>query len=268
MSHLQNSQYGDSSNFNARLYLHYAFSGNTYPWPRWVFDRFRKDEYLTVLELGCGNGYLWRLNADRIPRGWNIALSDFSEGMLEAARSGIGNSIAGLSYEVIDAGTIPRDDGSLDMVIANHMLYHVPDRKKAFSEIRRVLGRDGVFYATTMRDGYMNEMRRIIRDFTAKPAAGERPNPIIKNFSIENGGAQLSGYFGRVTLELYENTLRVTQAGPFVDYAYSLQGMHGEKSVLEEHRRDEFLHFIEREIAERGTIHIPSDSGMFTCRQA
>ena len=40
-------------------------------------------------------------------------------------------------------------NNTFEIVIANSMLYHVPEIDKALSEVRRVLKKDGVFYAAT-----------------------------------------------------------------------------------------------------------------------
>src|SRR5579859_7250150 len=85
-THLLNHQYHDASNLNARMALHARFSVNGYGWHRWVFDQFYLPPQARLLELGCGPGTLWAKNHDRIPKGWNILLSDFSAGMLEEAR--------------------------------------------------------------------------------------------------------------------------------------------------------------------------------------
>ena len=45
--------------------------------------------------------------------------------------------------ERIDATAIPYGDGSFDVVLCNHVLEHVPDYRKALSEIHRVLRPDG-----------------------------------------------------------------------------------------------------------------------------
>jgi len=266
MSHLKDTQYKDSSNFNARILLHYKFGTNKYAWPRWVFDQLRKEDNLKVLELGCGNGLLWILNAGRVPESWEVTLSDFSEGMLDDAKKNIGNAIKQISYEVIDIENIPHENNTYDIILANHMLYHVPDRKKALSEIRRVLKKDGIFYATTMGSDYMNEMRMLIREYKTGSRGAVATNSVIDNFSLQNGGGQLKEYFYKVTLNIYENSLAVNEPGPFVDYIYSLMGMTQNKRVLEERDRKPLVKFVGDKINRNGSINIQSDSGIFICK--
>jgi trans-aconitate methyltransferase len=80
-------QYKDSSNFRTRVALHARFGTNRYSFYRWVFDQFDLSRVSAILELGCGPGFLWRQNADRLPTTTTIVVSDFSHGMVREART-------------------------------------------------------------------------------------------------------------------------------------------------------------------------------------
>ena len=45
---------------------------------------------MKVLEIGCGDGTLWKENKDKLPENIEITLSDTSEGMLRDARRNVG----------------------------------------------------------------------------------------------------------------------------------------------------------------------------------
>lgn len=51
--------------------------------------------------------------------------------------------------EKIDATEIPLEDNSADFIIANHILEHIPDYKKALSEFYRVLKPEGMLICQT-----------------------------------------------------------------------------------------------------------------------
>ena len=89
-----------------------------------------------MLEVGCGSGAFWEANGDRVDPTWRLTLTDFSPGMVEAAQRVLGGRAQLL---VADVQELPFPDESFDVVLANHMLYHVPDRPRAFAEIARVL---------------------------------------------------------------------------------------------------------------------------------
>jgi ubiquinone/menaquinone biosynthesis C-methylase UbiE len=247
-------QYKDSSNVEVRINLHQRFSVNKYGWHPWVFDHFDLPPRCRILELGCGPGYLWLDNLDRIPAGWEITLSDFSAGMLEETRRNL-ETQRPFQFKVIDAQSIPLESGSFDAVIANHILYHITDRSAALLEIRRVLKPAGYFYASTVGDRHLIEIGSLIRRFDDKLTSwGGATN----SFTLENGMTQLSPCFMRIKLYRYEDALEVTEAAPLADYIFS--GW----AHIPVQRQDQFRKFVTSEMESLGgVLHITKDSGMF-----
>ncbi len=259
--YLLTQQYNNAQKLEARINIHERFSINTYDWQRWVFDHFKMPSQGNVLEIGCGPGMLWLKNADRIPEQWNIILSDFSEGMLQEAQNNLRNISHPFTFKIIDAQSIPFEDQHFDIVVANHMLYHVPDRAKALAEIRRVLKAGGHFFAATNGKHHMQEIRELIVGFDPSLAARwDIASPASLNgFRLENGNGELSVHFSTVTLHLYEDGLIVTEAEPLV--AYLLSTLAGERLVRD--RVEQFTQVLEQEIARNGAIHITKETGLF-----
>ena len=193
--YLRDEQYKDASNLNARIRLHVEFSTNSYGWFRWVFDHYDLPSQARVLELGCGPGDLWFENIDRIPEGWEISLSDFSPGMLNQAWEKLVYQSHPFNFEIIDAQSIPYEADHFDIVIANHFLYHVPDRAKAISEIRRVLRPGGRFYATTIGIKHMKELPDLVARFDPENSHFLSSEDVP--FIMENGADQLRKNFSR-----------------------------------------------------------------------
>ncbi|WP_165452275.1 class I SAM-dependent methyltransferase [Paenibacillus thalictri] len=261
---LQQAQYADPGKFNARIYLHRKFSTNPYPWPCWVFDQFMKKEQASVLELGGGNGLLWTVNAQRIPALWDITVTDLSAGMLEDAKSNLQSASDRFRFEAMDAGNIPYPDGAFDIVIANHMLYHVGDRGRALAEIRRVLKPGGVFYASTVGSRNMMEMKEWVQDFNPESNYTDALGSIENRFSLDNGQEQLSPFFEQVQLRLYEDSLLVTEPEAIVNYVLSLNGLVSERLVMDPRLADRFKEYIEEKMTlSGGKLHIQKSSGMF-----
>ena len=254
--YLKTDQYKDSSNLNARVVIHQRFSTNPYGWFKWVFDTFLKWPInARILELGCGSGLLWKENINRIPAGWNITLSDLSSGMVDAAWQNLVVTGRAFKFEEIDAQSIPYPDESFEAVIANHMLYHVPDRSKALAEIRRVLKPGGHFIATTVGDFHLYEMGEWLRCAHLERSFQE----FSRSFTLENGREQLEPFFSEVTMIRYEDNLQVTEIEPIIAYLRSsIRVSEMPEDCVLEIQKD-----LEKELKQKGSIFIRKDSGLF-----
>ena len=257
--YLQRDQYRDASTLSARAQLHGRFSTNKYGWQRWIWDQFDLPAAGRIVDIGCGPGGLWTQNLDRIPPGWEIVLADFSQRILQKAWQRLGSHPYSFVYAVADVQHIPFEDESLACVIANQMLYHVPDRKQALSEIWRVLRPGGRLYAATLGHHYLRELREMLAQVGVD--AGEID--AATEFGLENGAQQLTQHFDQVTLCRYRDALIVTEVEPLVVYALSTRCAAALRPNL-----GEFTHLTEQEIATRGAIHMRKESGLFEAIKA
>jgi ubiquinone/menaquinone biosynthesis C-methylase UbiE len=252
--YLKTDQYKDSSNLDARVVIHQRFSTNPYGWMNWVFDGLLKlPEDAKILELGCGPGYLWKENMSRIPVEWDITLSDLSSGMLDAAWRNLVVTGRAFQFKEIDAQSVPFEDETFDAVIANHMLYHVPDRPKAIEEIKRVLKSKGYLFATTVGKNHLKELAVWFR--RVNDAFESFGNP----FTLENGSDQLKQLFSQVTVTRYSDNLHVTEVKPII--AYIRSSMHA--TEVSEKELANLQVDLEKELKEKGKISISKDSGLF-----
>jgi SAM-dependent methyltransferase len=240
--YLRKEQYRDDSNLRARIDLHERFTTADEPWHRWVFERIDLPPEATILEIGCGPAELWGQNLDRIPAGWELTLADLSPGMVEKAREVLGDRA---DYRVADIRGLAFDDESFDGVVANHMLYHVPDRPQALAEIRRVLRPAGRLFATTNGGEHLKE----IKVFYERPANVE--------FRIEDAGDELGEFFVDVELDRYPGGLEVTEAEPVLAFLRSMG--HGIRAGANE--------TIAGEIERHGVFRVTASAGLFRCRK-
>lgn len=253
---LKNEQYKNSVNLDARIELHRLFSSNPYGWMRWIFDRLLiLPADAKILELGSGTGLLWKENSARIPSAWDITLSDFSAGMLDSAWRNLIVIGRAFQFKEIDAQQIPFPDETFDAVVANHMLYHVSDRPKALTEIKRVLKTGGRFFATTVGENHMKEKAAWIR----KVDSSKQPVSFSVAFTLENGLAQLKSFFPNTSVSRYEDNLHVTALAPLT--AYLRSGLSA--SELSEDEFTKLQNELENELKEKGKIFITKDSGLF-----
>jgi len=260
--HLRAEQYADSRNLAARVRLHQRFSTNKHGWYLWLFDHFHLPPVCRILELGCGTAALWSKNSSRLPQGWQVTLSDSSLGMLLDARHALAASERSFDYAVIDARSISLPDCSFDCVIANHMLYHVPNPGQALAEIQRVLRPRGRLYASTVGRNHLRELTELVAVFDSTITW---PNDAAARFGLENGAAQLGRWFSDVKLYRYDDSLRITEAEPFV--AYIVSSIRDAKSHFLDHRRIEFRRFVQEQLRAHGAIHVTKESGLFEARR-
>lgn len=255
---LLREQYKDGSNLSARIRLHQRFSTNRYGQMRWMFDRIQLPDNARVLEVGCGTGLLWR-GRPQVPGGWRVILTDMSDGMLRETRASLTQLGHSFSYMQADAQAIPFRDESFDAVIANHMLYHVPDIPRALGEVRRVLKPSGVCYAATMGLANMKEMDELAARFFSIPRMTES----TARFGLESGEAYMRGAFSEVTLERYPDSLVITEAAPLMDYICSMRV----RTRVSDEQIAALRTHVENEIAKHGEIRMTKDSGLFIARR-
>lgn len=230
--YLQTRQYRDASNLNARGSLHARFGTNPYPWFRWLFDQLLAiaPAQARIVEVGCGPAGLWAENLDRLPAGWRMTLTDFSEGMVATARERLASAPqSAFTIQAADVEALPFAEHSFDVAIANHMLYHVPDRPKALGELRRALRPGSALLAATNGQDNMRELDEIIFSVTPDSRDTEWKASFRHPFNLENGGEQLAPFFADVAITRYEDSLRVTDEAALVAYIQSidLPGMRG-----------------------------------------
>jgi ubiquinone/menaquinone biosynthesis C-methylase UbiE len=259
-------QYKNSNNLSARIALHQKFSTGKTDIHVWIFDQMQIERNARFLELGTGSAKFWRVNRERLPKGWTITLSDISEGMLGDAKKNVEDVPGAFSFQVVDAQAIPFEDSSFDLVMANAMLYHVPDVDKSISEIRRVLKPDGRFYAGTGGLTHMKELDEFVEEHMAPklPGVFTGLGDITKQFALENGEEMLSKHFENVELHLPpKRYLHVTEAEPFIAYILSMARWSELIEGVSKQQVDEIVAEA-REIAEKNLpIRITTSTGLF-----
>ena len=174
--------------------------------------------------------------------------------MLDVAKTNL-KEYKNIEYKVIDIQDIPYEDNSFDIVIANMMLYHVPDINKALSEVKRVLKKDGIFYCATYgENGIINYLSNLLS------SCGVEDNT-NKNFTLQNGSSILSEYFNYVKRLDYIDSLAVTNIDDLIDYIFSLTSMIS-LSLLDKEK----IKTVLTNKMGNGVLNIPKEYGMFVCK--
>jgi len=250
-------QYKNDKNLNLRTNLH-SYNINKIDWDEWCYKQIDFKKNSRVLELGCGSGKFWEKNKEEIDESLDITISDFSKNMLKIARDKLKKIHKKFKFEEINAESIPYEDNSFDIVIAQHMIYFVPNIEKALSEIKRVLAPGGVFYVTSNSSDSMKELNDLVNDFDCN--SGLNSNGYSTRFELENGTDILNKYFDKVEVEILNGKIIVNDPKPVVEYkASTIQG----GSILVGDKKKEFTKYVKDYIDKNKKISITTKTCMF-----
>lgn len=150
-------QYDDAEKLQIRIDTHARYSERTGDsFASWLLAYVDAAPGQLLLDVGCGPG---AYHAALVTNGVRIVGIDASAGMLREVLAQVPPAAAVLA----SAERLPIRDAIFDRVMANHMLYHVPDQVAALREMRRVLKPGGrVILATNGADSYaqLDELHR------------------------------------------------------------------------------------------------------------
>ena len=182
-----------------------------------AFEAVREARPRRVLEVGCGWGEFAARIRDELDA--EVVAIDLSPRMVELARE------RGVDARVGDVQALSFGDGEFDCVVANWMLYHVPDVDRGLSELARVLRPGGRLIAATNGARHLEELWSLVgRDKTGET----RP------FFSENGDELLRRHFGRVQRTDYESPVTFQDASAVRGYiASSIAHKHLSERVPE-----------------------------------
>lgn len=136
----------------------------------WKWDKIRKDYYdetlkdiiiqktniktgNTVLDIGCGTGFLTLGLAKAVGKNGKVIGIDISEEMMKKAEENLFRAgVSNIEFKVGDAENIPLEDNSMDTVVGNMVLHHCPNPENAVKEMARVLKPNGRLVLADMEE--------------------------------------------------------------------------------------------------------------------
>ena len=245
------NQYKTAGRLNTRISIHDKYSTNPQGFGNWIFSHYCFYQGIRVLELGCGTGSMWLEKDEMICCCNPLVLSDLSNGMIATAKETL-KKYETIVFREIDIENIPFPPDSFDAVIANMMLYHVPEIDKGLSEVRRILRKGGRFYCATYGE---NGILPFLCDLFGFPVTEAGLN---HTFTLQNGRKTLLRHFGNVTRYDYPDSLAVTNVEDMLDYIYSLSGM----VTLRDLPRDKVRSVLLSNMID-GVLSVPKEYGMF-----
>jgi SAM-dependent methyltransferase len=258
--YLRQRQYGTDEHLATRQSI-YQFQQPAVDLPARVLDLAALTGAETVADVGCGNGrYLAEL-ARRGHRGRTLGL-DLSPGMLTAAR--VAADRAGLAAG--DAAALPLADGVTDVTLAPHMLYHVPDRRAAVRELRRITRPGGAVLVVLNATDHLAELTELAVAAAVEsglpPSASRAEIRPDGGVDLETGARLLATEFGTVDRYDFASELAVPGPEPILAYIASMRLVESSAGA------DRILAAAARLLpaARNGAIRITTHTGVLSCR--
>ena len=265
-THLTTHSYATGANLAARQSI-YQYQEPPIDFVGWALDQiaWRGDE--RALDAGCGNGaYLRRLNDRGIRR---VTGFDLSRGIL---RENLPLNIALVNGDV---QALPFEDASFDVVLAMHMLYHVPDIERAARELRRILRPGGALLASANATDHLAAITETIdAALFSRGISSDRRSAVEQRFQLgrlfgrDNGAELLGSAFSQIEWRGVESELRVPTPTPLVDYLNSMRSVY-EPTLPESmgwgNLAAAFEQHVGEQIAREGTFRVRTHAGVFVC---
>lgn len=258
-------QYSDSSRLTTRIEAHRRFSERSDSFVAWVVDGLALRTGDLVLDAGCGYGAcfdeLWR-------RGARVVGIDCSAAMVGEARRP-GRPGAPLDLGVGDLQSLPIADGAMDRVLANYVLFHVPDALQALREIRRVLQPGGRAVFTTNA----SDNQAVLSELHCRAARAARftPRPRSTLRFTELDEPLVASVFPKSRLETWDDAFLFPTVEDVLDYyATGPIDSIADRPADNSHRAaitTAMTDLVQREIDRHGVLRVPKESVRFTVQR-
>jgi SAM-dependent methyltransferase len=258
-TYLRDEQYADSSRLTDRATLHDRYGTAIVPWFDWVRTRLDVQAGDCVLDVGCGAGWLWGQCSTPLPSDVSLTLVDLSPGMVGEAvdRATASDAFASVVGRPAEAQALPFADASFDRVVANHMLYHLPDPELGVAELARVVRPGGLVVAATNGSRHLAQLHDVEAEVLGVPWEDDT----LAVFGADVGFGILRRRFGEVHWSQYDDELRCTEVDDVLTYICS--SPPGEDATGDQRRA--LRQAIEHRMVD-GALTVTKDVGLFACR--
>jgi SAM-dependent methyltransferase len=254
-----------------RQRTHEQYSVPQINFAEWVLSRTEWHGDECVLDIGTGSGSYFDAIRERIPNGRLIA-GDLSFGMVRKARQK--HRLDEILNTDVQALPFPRR--TFDLVLANHMLYHVPDLNAALSEIHRVLKPTGTLVAATNSQYNLPELEQIIRRTYSLLGARNTEVELLRpyQFYLEDASIKAGRHFFAVARYDLPGALVFPSAQPVIDYVDSMRYLREARlppnitwedfiTVFGDQLRRIIAHYGELVVSKLAGLIVASDAGGF-----
>jgi ubiquinone/menaquinone biosynthesis C-methylase UbiE len=259
-------QYADAEKLRVRQEAHRLYSEGGDRLTPWLMGHLAPQPGLRLVDVGCGPG---TMHADLAAEGISTIIAlDVSMGMVREAREAAARTTARVHAIRADAQRLPLPDACCQRVLANYVLYHVPDIPQALREMRRVLRSPGRTLIATNGAGHLVRLHdlhlRAVAETGYVPGRGDGPRFSLEHLEL------VRAVFPRAERHIYEDALVFPSPEPALAYyASGLIDRVENRSADGSHRarlvpvmRQLIQAIIERE----GSFRVPKMTGCFVAQ--
>ncbi|SBT41789.1 class I SAM-dependent methyltransferase [Micromonospora auratinigra] len=234
----------------------------------------------SLLDLGCGNGFILRDVASRLRAGGRAVAMDISPAMLELAKRNVTVSWAPLEFMEGRAEDLSRfPDGTFDRVMANFIFHYIEDPDLVCGEIARVVSDRGHAIVTIEARHSMPEMYAMHFDAMEKvgfPAEfiARLPRTRRGKMVLDNSAEILSRHFDSVEEKPYPDALRFETPEPYMTFYVDGHRFCGAKAMAGDEFPDSMFDQlyatveakVKSVIAEKGYFELSKQNSVFVCK--
>jgi len=265
--------YSEAKNLEIRIKTHQKYSRSKIKWDKWLLEPLKGKEINNVLDLGCGNGRfifaLYKMKIGKSYLGIDISREQIKNAKAEVSKRNLKNA----GFKEADVTEIKKIQNKYDLILCNHMLWHIGDLDTFLKDVSSLLTEDGLLLASTNSYDYMREMydlhSRICRKLKLHAALQKK----IRNskFSLENGKEIFRKRFIKVNKYVLKDELVFEKSKYFLDYYKTfLQPLIKMYKEIPESKwlqvYDEVKLFVERKIESKGKFTVTKNSGYFIAK--
>lgn len=235
----------------------------------------------SLLDLGCGNGFILRDVVSRLRCGAYTVAVDISPAMLELAKKNVNVCWTPLEFREGRAEDLsPFEDDEFTRIMANYIFHYIEDPGLVCREMARVLSPDGHAIVSIEARHSMPEMYAL--HFEMMESIGFPPDFIAKLprgrrgvMTLDNAMEILSGVFTTVEEKPYLDALRFDKAEQFMNFYANGHRLLGVKAHatddIPQAMIDSLYEAIEesvtKTISEVGYFEISKQVSAFVCRK-
>ncbi|GIO31292.1 MULTISPECIES: class I SAM-dependent methyltransferase [Paenibacillus] len=253
------SIYGTEQNLKAKYEVLESYGLQKETFEEWLIGKLKLTGSELVLDVGAGNGR-FSLPVGRMLKGSGgfLAACDLAEGVMIPSRVQAEKESLPVLLMQADAENLPFLSKQFDLVMANHMLYHLPNLNRGLAEMRRILKQTGRLVATTNSEKGMPELFKLHLNTMDRLGIPFGVKEELITFSLENGEQTLSKHFKQVECWTYEAGFMVKEPEPVFRYYAATQlyqGPMNDENLSKEVREAIapcFLQLTEELIREKG----------------